>query len=435
MSITRRRFLTQSGVVLWLPILESLVPSQVFAQAQGRSKFIGVFTPSGMHMQHVNGVTNNGNWTFENALKPVVDQGHKNNLMILRGIHSTYGQDPHWQNTAGFLSCVPLTLGANRPVICGKSFDQFVADKHPTPMRSLHLGWKQMNRDFSGDHALYSDRYVDTIAWRDSNRPISNTNSVSQVYDAIFTANAKGSAHLKAAHSRRRSLLDFVLSDLKNVQRDLTKDDRERLQAYTEGVRELEVSVSKLAKGDGANACESPSNAGNQGDYAAHVKWLQSYAVQALACDLVSSVTIMYDDGVGDAHLLHPGTSYDHHGYAHLVDGNNSIAGLESINRRHATFFADLITLLKGRGQLDKTLAVWGSNMSDGTVHSTDNLPFVIAGAGSDLKFGQEVGTPGDRVAKADVFVEMAKLYGMSNITSFGSDVLQSTGKLRGIKA
>lgn len=433
--MNRRRFLTQSGVVLWLPILESLVPSKVFAQAQGRSKFIGVFTPSGMHMTFSAGVTNNGNWTFENALSPVVQAGHKENLMILRGLHSTYGQDPHWQNTAGFLSSVPLTLGPTRPVICGKSFDQYVADQFPTPMRSMHLGWKQMNRDFSGDHAHYSDRYVDTIAWKEANRPISNTNSVSQIYDSIFTANAKGSAHLKAAHSRRRSLLDFVLSDLKSVQRNLTTDDKERLQAYTEGVRELEVSVSKLAKGEGTVKCDDPGNAGNQGDYATHVSWLQKYAVQALACDLISSVTIMYDDGVGDAHLLHPGTTYDHHGYAHLVNGNDSMAGLESINRRHASFFSELIGLLKSRGLMDKTLALWGSNMSDGTVHSTDNLPFVLAGQGKDLKFGQEVGTNTDRVAKADLFVELAQVYGMSQITSFGSDSLASTGKLRGIRS
>lgn len=433
MNLTRRRFLTSSGIVLWLPILESLVPEKVFAAAQGRTKFIGVFTPSGMHMTLSNGVTSNGNWTFNGALKPIADAGLRNHAMILRGLHSTYPQDPHWQNTAGFLSCVPITLARSRPVVCGKSFDQYVADQFPTPLRSMHVGWKPNIRDFSGDHAEYSDRYMDTIAWRAPDKPIANTYSVNDVYSAIFTSSARASAHLRAHNARKRSLLDFVLTDLKNVRRSLASDDSARLESYTDGVRELEKKVARLANGEGNIQC-SATNPGPQADYEAHLRVLQSLMVQAIACDIISSGTIMYDDGVGDVSLRHPTAHVDHHHYAHLVDGASNIPVLEAINARHGSFFASLIGELKNRGQLDRTLALWGSNMSDGTVHSTDNLPFVLAGAGSDLKFGQEVGVNTDRVAKADLFVELARVYGMSSITSFGSDSLASTGKLRGIR-
>lgn len=433
MSLTRRRFLTNTGIVLWLPVLESLVPEKVFAAAQARNKFIGVFTPSGMHMSFQNNVTSNGNWTFDNALKPIVDAGHRNNIMILRGLHSTYPQDPHWQNTAGFLSCVPITLGPTRPVICGKSFDQYIADQFPTPLRTMHVGWKPNIRDFSGDHAEYSDRYMDTIAWRAPDRPIANTYSVNGVYEAIFTANSRGSAHLRAQNARKKSLLDFVLTDLRNVRRTLTSDDRARLESYTEGVRELETKVAKVANGEGAHSCTA-DNPGPQATYESHLQVLQALMVQAISCDIISGGTIMYDDGVGDAYLRHPNAQVDHHHYAHLVDGASNIPVLEGINRRHGGFFANLVTELKNRGQIDRTLALWGSNMSDGTVHSTDNLPFVLAGAGSDLKFGQEVGVNTDRVAKADLFVELAQVYGMTSIQSFGSDSLASTGKRRGIR-
>ncbi len=440
MSLTRRRFIQGSGIVLWLPFLESLVPAQAFAQAQQRRKFIGVFSPSGMHMSFnpaqggQPSFTSNGNWTFANALRPVVEAGHQGNVMFLRGVHSTYGQDPHWQNTAGFLSCKPLVLGPSRPVICGKSFDQMVAEKFPTPLRSMHVGWRPMNRDFSGDHAHYSDRYVDTIAWRADDRPIGNTYSITQLYDTVFMANAKTGARMRAMNAQKKSVLDIVLNDLKSVNRQLASDDKERLDKYTEGVRELERSIAKKMEGTSAINCTPPNAEQAQADYGAHIAIMQKFVAHALQCDIISSATIMYDDGVGDQHLVHPGTGHDHHAYAHLSTGQDDVNRLESINRRHGSFFAQLLSELKGRNQLDQTLVLWGSNMSDGTVHSTDNLPLVLAGGGGDLKFGEDVGAPTNRIAKADIFVELAGLYGMNQITSFGSDSLVSEGKRIGMK-
>ena len=442
MKTTRRRFLASSGVVLWLPVLESLVPAKVWAQSLSRRKFIAVFTPSGMLMKFHAATddkaayTDNGNFTFENALKPVVDAGLKDNLMLLRGLHSTYPQDPHWQNTAGFLSCAPLTLDPQRTLRCAKSFDQYVAEKFPTPLRSAHVGWKPFNRDFTADHPHYADRYLETVAWRAADRPIANTFSPVDLYESLYKGGGQGTPYLRAANARKRSVLDFVLKDFNSVRASLGTDDKARLDAYAQGVRDLEKTIGGMYSGNPALNCQAPAGAPlDVAEYRAHFETMHKLIAQALQCDLISSATIMYDDGVGDTRLLYPGANADHHSHAHLVTGNvRDPEILESINRLHGSLYAHLLTELKSRGQLEQSLVLWGSNMSDGTVHSTDNMPFALAGGGGDLKFGQEVGRMDQPVAKADLFVELAGLYGIDSIKSFGSDILASQGKQLGLR-
>ena len=133
----RRSFLRVLGGSLALPLVSQVIPTSVYAQASNRSRFIGVFFPNGAHMPN----SVNGNWNFDEALAPLVSAGHRDNTMIIRGLHNGIpGIDPHWQNCAGFLSCRRIVLGDAAVARCGKSLDQVVADHYPTTMRSLEVG-------------------------------------------------------------------------------------------------------------------------------------------------------------------------------------------------------------------------------------------------------------------------------------------------------
>lgn len=439
MSVNRRRFLHNAGIVLALPIFESLLPISAHAQAAGRKKFVGVFSPNGALMPFYTAATSptgtaftdNGSWTWSKTLSPLAGS-LKSNVMILRGVTTPLIQDPHWGNTAGFLSCKPMTLGPSRPLICGKSFDQIVADRFSSPKRSVSVGWKPMNRDFSADHGDYSDRYLECVSWRADDRPIRNLYSVNDLMTYLFASTAQGAIHLQALQRRRKSIIDVVLADLNSFRAKLNNDDRVRLDAYTDSVRGVELSIRNSLTQQGSS-CTPPSPLTDINAYMTHFKNMHLLIAQALQCDLISSATIMYDDGVGDVYLVQPGTAHEHHGYAHHSSADDE-AKLEIIGSVHANLFAHFLTEMKSRGQLDQTLVMWGSNMADGSVHSTDNMPFVLAGAGSDLKFGQEVGTASSPIAKADIFVELAGIYGFSDITQFGSGPMASQGQKLGIK-
>ena len=79
---------------------------------------------------------------------------------------------------------------------------------------------------------------------------------------------------------------------------------------------------------------------------------------------------------------------------------------------------------------LDHTMAVYGSGISDGNLHSHDNLPVVIAGRGQGaLNTGRHVRYPKN--------TPMANLY-VSMLDAFGAPVerfADSTGPLPGVLA
>jgi hypothetical protein len=63
---------------------------------------------------------------------------------------------------------------------------------------------------------------------------------------------------------------------------------------------------------------------------------------------------------------------------------------VHQINILHATLFAEFLTKLKNTKEgdsnlLDQSLIVYGSGLSDGNVHTHDQLPTVLAGRGGNF--------------------------------------------------
>lgn len=415
MSYNRRLFLRDLGIAVSLPVLPSLMSSKAFAQQQSaKDKFIGVFSPNGALMPR----GANGNWNFQQALAPIVSSQNQANVSIIRGLAATSNRDPHWNNTANFLSGFPIQIPNRSVVRCGKSFDQYVADQFPKPLRSLHVGWRDMNRDFTGDHGSFSDQYLTTIAWRATDRPLSNSYSPQQLYSQIFSANQRGQQRLLALNTQKASVLDLAHREIQSIKNRAGQEDRVRLEGFQDNLRTLEKDLARQAPTCSGNLTQPVAML----DYRNHFVMMQRMIATAMQCDLISSATIMYDDGVGDVRLRHPGTNSDHHDYAH-----NPRGVLPSINQVHASMFSELLNELKSRSLLEKTVLVWSSNMSDGTTHTTTNVPTVVASAGTGLNLGVEIGNAATRVPRANLFIELAPLFGMS-MTTYGGGESASNG-------
>ena len=87
-----------------------------------------------------------------------------------------------------------------------------------------------------------------------------------------------------------------------------------------------------------------------------------------------------------------------------------------------------------GRVLLEETLVLYGSDMSDGNLHLTENLPILLCGAGAGLRFGEEIVLP-ERRPLSDLHVEIASLLGLDTLAMFGSGECMSTGRPLGIRA
>lgn len=434
--LDRRMVLRWMGVQLALPLVSTVLPTSS-ARAQsgpGRSRFIGVFFPNGAHMPQAD----NGNWTFDEALQPLVAAGLQSHAMIVRGLHNTFpGVDPHWQNTAAFLSCRPIQLGDSAVARCGKSLDQLVAEQYPTTLRSLEVGAPYYHVHPLDDHPGYSNDYLNRISWQSDDRFRSPIAAPRQMFEKIFATNDAGAARIAWEHARKRSILDHLHQDAERLSTRLPSEYRPVLAEYMQTVREIE---QQLDAGD--PGCQAPFAAPTQdfGDpqrrYVERYELMHQMVAVAMQCGAVHAATVMYGPSSSDLTGVEVlGAGPGHHSCAHNRGDAALIARLRGMNRLHMQLLAHLVGQLKDRGLLDSTLVLAGSDMSDGDLHNTTNLPLVLCGAGADLRFGAEVGSAATPRPLSDLHVEVLQLLGLSSVTSFGEGAMASTGQPVGIRA
>lgn len=426
--VDRRTMLRLMGVQLALPLLSTVLSAPARAQAAGRSRFIGVFFPNGANMP---GGTN-GNWNFNEALQPLVAGGFQNNTMIVRGLHNGFGGvDPHWQNTAGFLSCQPVVLGDSAVARCGKTLDQFVADQYPTPMRSLEVGAPYYHVHPLDDHPGYSNDYLNRISWQTDDRFRSPIAAPRQMFDKIFASSTEGAEQIAYVHARKQSILDNLHRDATRLSNRLPQAYRPVLEDYLGTVREVEL---QLQAGDAG--CQIPFAAPSedfgdpQRNYVARYQLMNQMVTLAMQCGAVHAATFMYGPSSSDltgAEVLGQGPG--HHSVAHNRGDVGLVARLRGMNGIHMGLVAHLLGQLRDRGLLDTTLVLASSDMSDGDLHNTSNLPTIVCGGGTDLRFGQDIGSQDAPRPMSDLHVEILQSLGLTSMTSFGAGAVASTGQ------
>lgn len=432
MKFDRRQLLTWGAVSLALPLF---TPRLAGAQsAPTRKRFIGCYTPNGAAMP--NGA--DGNWTFAEALAPLVARGHQNNTMILRGLFAGFpNADPHWQNCAGFLSCMPIELGNPGVAKCGISLDQYVADRHVSPLRSLEVGGIYYHVHPLNDHPGYSNDYLNRISWQAPDKFRSPIPDPAQMFAKLFGGEAGTTAQLAWTRARKKSVLDQLHKDATRMGNRLGTQYQQVLQSYMDTVREVEQGLDQVTP-----ACTPSLTKPTQDfsapntNYALRFQLMHQMIVLAMQCGLTNVATIMYGPGVSEQ-MTFPealGSGNGHHACAHHGGTQASIDRLKAMNVVQVGLLADLLDKLKAANLLDETVVLYGSDMSDGNVHLTENLPVLLCGGGADLKWGQTIGDRTQRRPLSDVHAEVAGLLNVTAVTRFGSGVCANTGQPLGIR-
>ncbi len=439
--ITRRTVLRSLGICIALPLLESALPIRA-ARAQAipsKKRFIGCFFGSGAPMPGAA----TGDWGYAGnqggALKPLADQGVAANVSVMRGFRAVSNFDVHWSGTAGFLSSVPVGLtNAANPTDdpnyqrCAKSFDQYIADLDPMArVRSLHAGYSQLAGWDQGHDSAGSINYVNSIAWRDAENPISNITDAQQMFTQVFgSGDVVADPRVAYLIRRRKSILDGVLEQYKSHKTMLSPGDAQKLESYAQSIREMELELARAAEG---TSCSAPDADASGEAYFRNFRTMQKIIIAAMRCDMTRSATIMYNDGIGPNRPI-ASPAAEQHGSAH---GNWD--DLVRINQAQVGLWGELIGGLKEAGLLGETVTVLGSNMSDGGTHNPANIPLLVASenVNNELKLGQEVlGAANPSVHAenrnlADLYVDLFKLYGIER--TFGAEDYASTGRASGI--
>ncbi|TWT29803.1 hypothetical protein KOR42_54960 [Thalassoglobus neptunius] len=371
-SINRRTFLRTSGICLGLPFLESMTPSAAAASTvKPPMRLLIIGTPFGFDPPEFVPTTTGRDYELTPYLKNLAD--HRDDLTLITGTS-------HPDSGAAHQSEVVLLSGAPYPDSSFNlkntiSIDQEFAShfRGQTRYSSLVLS--------TGGHFP-----VPSISITANGVPIPPEESPSKIFASLFLG---GNAEEKMRELDRiregRSLLDFVGERAKRLSRQVSSDDRDRLEEYFTSVRDVEkqlqMSREWVHRPKPTVPGKPPKDIEGPGQQGSKLKLMLDMTRLALVTDSTRSICLR--------------TFGDHHSLTHHGRETEKVTQLQKVETELIQSFSSLLDQLKtsrestGERLLDNTMVLLTSNMRDGNSHKCWDAPAILAGGG--FKHGSHI--------------------------------------------
>jgi hypothetical protein len=431
MKLSRRKFQFGLGAsLLAAPFLSLLRGATARAAEAGRAgRLILFFTPNGTVHRHWRPSGSGTSFSFPagSILEPLQD--HKSDLVICDGL-DFYGADNHEGGMAAM-----LTGGGGAGTASGGfSVDQYVASRigGDTRFASLELGVQT---------SAWGGNVQTRMSYRGPGVYAPPDDSPQGVYGRLFGDVVGDPGQVDARLRARQSVLDLVGGELEALGSAVGAEEKLKLDAHLESVREVERSLG--GGGGSAGTCGAPVPGADLAPYdndsfPAVGKAQMDLLVAAMACGQTRVASIQWSHTVGPPVFSWLGISEGHHSLSHMDDSNTAgVAQFVAAERWFAEQFAYLLGKLAetpepdGSGSmLQSSLVVWCKELGDSRLHSCKGVPFVLAGqAGGMLETGRYLEF--DAAPHTKLLVSICHAMGLDNGT-FG-DPSYGTGPLPGL--
>jgi len=406
-TLNRRTIIRGLGTALSLPLLEAMQPSTA-AAAVGSAllRFGYLFVPNGMHMPDWTPTRKGANFDLRPTMEPLGDIKRKVNVLAnltLDGAraHGDGGGD-HARSAAAYLTGAHPKKTDGADIHNGVSIDQVIAQKvgKDTRFASLELGLEGSSQAGSCDSG-YSCAYSSNLAWRNSTSPLAKEMDPAAIFDRLFSSGMSETEKKTRGlrKNRRKSVLDFALSDAKRLHSDLGAADRRKLDEYLYAVRDIEKRMTMSEKLEvGANGVPNyarPNGVPKEIDE--HCRLMLDMMVLAFQTDSTRVISFMFaNEGSQRAHPQVEAPE-GHHELSHHGKSADKLAKISRINHFYmqqvAYFLNALDSIREGDATLlDNSLIMYGSGISDGDRHNHDDLPIMLAGSGGGrIKTGRHL--------------------------------------------
>ena len=240
--------------------------------------------------------------------------------------------------------------------------------------------------------------------------------------------------NMKRRQQEQRSVLDFVLEDARGMNRRLNGRDRDKLDQYLTGLREIETSIQKAERFGAVRDPGIATPAGIPQDRAQHALLMLDMLALAFQTDSTRVATLMLGHDGDNRSLPEIGISEGHHDLSHHFQNEEKIQKLTEIDLWYATQFAKFLHKLEatkdadGQSILHNSMILYGSGNADGNRHTHSNLPLILAGGGGGAL------TPGRYVQHGakpmcNLFLSLADKMGAQTLERHGD----STGRLESV--
>lgn len=413
MNLGRRRFLRAAGVFVALPSLEAFA-----AAAPVRRRMLCINAPLGLHAPHFFPAAAGRDYATTPYLEPL--KGLRDDFTVISGLS-------HPEVASGHDSGYSFLTGARHSGFMRGSFrntisvDQLAAERigGETRFPSLVLACEGAG-----------------MSWTRSGAPVPAASFPSSVFARLFL---EGNAEEVEAERRRirqgRSILDRVREEARAMEAVVGAADREKLDEYLTGLRELEQRLARdeeWAKRPKPTVdAKPPRNASNPADVVGKARlWfdLVRLAFQADSTRLIT-IQLMGTSSVPPV----PGVTMGHHDLSHHGQDPAKLEQLRKVEMEMMKALGDFLSALKetkeeGVPLLDRTMVFFGSNLGNASNHATTNLPVLFAGGG--FRHGRHLAfDPKGPPPLCNLFVSMLQRLGLE-VDRFGS----GTGPLTGLE-
>lgn len=382
-KFSRRTFLRGIGVTMALPWLESVpvwgdIPKATKPASEAPVRMAVLFSGNGFHSREWWAKGSGKNMELGQVLSPLADFREK--MLVIKGLYNEEALkgNIHSSQTGNLLSGAPLASGGE--IRSGTSVDQVVAQRYgrSTKVPSLVLGCEKSNPSV---HKNYSMLYSSHISWSSPTTPTPLELYPALAFDRLF----------KDEVSRGdKSVLDAVLSDAKDLRRNISSYDQNKLDEYLQSVREVETRIEAAGKKgelqgwrptlSGPNIPRPPD--GIPQDIGEHMRLMSDILVLAFQTDTTRICTLKLNND--HSSLRFPNIGVDHMIH-HLLSHTDNADWLK-VNR----FFVEQVAYIArkldaiqegSRTALDNTQLMYCSSMLHGN-HEARQLPVIVLGGG-----------------------------------------------------
>ena len=452
------------------------------AQAAGEAlplKFITIYHPHGLSAEYwamkATDTETNFDITYENcSLQPFDDaatygKSFKDKILVLEGIDHLSNANGH--DSAGTILTGSRIEGGTQPQ--NLSLDQYLA---------VTKGMGSTNRVTSLSLGVGNDSTASgtTLSYGEGGVALPKIIDPTKAFDLLFDGVVVGTdpaAQLAAADRKRKlsqSVIDYEKWDVNRLRAKLAPAEQQKLDQHLTSLSELEKQLGSGGPAAGAVCMVPPRpdatafpmlkqyNGGEQ-YFDAITNAHMDMITQAMACDVTRFATLFLNDLSYDNNPL--GLPKDNHGsVAHIYNaspvGDDGRPGdgmpdtwvpRAKFNHYVYSKVARLMQKLDALGALDSTLIYVTSDMGNPALHSTRNVPTVLAGgAGGKFRMGRRLKMMADcpttspwcggndavftPVTNSKILVSIAQAFG-DDINTFGTqpDPALTTGALPGL--
>ena len=333
----------------------------------------------------------------------------------------------HFRSSAVYLTQSHPRQTEGSDIRVGTSLDQLYAQKfgQETPIPSMQLCIE--NVDQAGGCAYgYACVYTDSISWASPTEPLPVIRDPRVAFEKLFGVGGTRAERAERRRSRR-SILDFVASEMVSLKATLGGEDRNRLDRYLDDIREVERRIQRIeARNTSGEAREMPeAPAGVPDSFGEHVALMFDLQALAFAADITR--VFSFKMGRDGSSRVYPesGSDKPFHPASHHGGNEKGVKDFFMINKYHVAmlpYFLDkLRNIQEGEGNLlDKTLVMYGSPMADSNLHSHRRCPLFLVGGANGKLAGNTHIKAADGTPMANAMLGVMHTLGLDDVKSFG---------------